>query len=302
VLGDHVQQKGSLVAPDRLRFDFSHFRPMSADELERVETMVNAEIRANAGADVNVMAFDDAIASGAMALFGEKYGERVRVLKLGTFSTELCGGTHVNRAGDIGLFKFLGESGVAAGVRRIEAVTGAAALKLVHEREQELKRAADLLKATPDQLSERLRALLERTRKLDKELESLRGKAASQSGDALVESAESIGDARLVVKEVAPVDLKQLRDLLDQIRNKLGEGIAVLATRQDDKASIVVGVSDGLKAKIKAGDLANHVARQIGGKGGGRPDMAQAGGSELEKLDGALQSVKPWVEQQLFTG
>ena len=295
VLGDHVQQKGSLVAPDRLRFDFSHFKPMSSEEVAQVEAMVNTQVRRNAPAQTELMGFDAAIASGAMALFGEKYGENVRVLQFADFSTELCGGTHVERAGDIGLFKILSETGVAAGVRRIEAVTGLIALQVVTERERELNMAAELLKASPELLIERIKALLERTKKMEKDLEILRGKAASLSGDELLAKARQVGSVRLLVSEVPALDQKQLRDLLDQVRNKLGDGISVLATRYEGKASIVVGVSEGLKAQFKAGDLANHVAAQIGGKGGGRPDMAQAGGSNLEALESALNSVDQWV-------
>ena len=299
VLGEHVLQKGSMVAPDRLRFDFSHFKPTAAAELLQIEGMVNAQIRLNASADTQLMGFDEAIGSGAMALFGEKYGERVRVLKLGDFSTELCGGTHVARAGDIGLFKILSETGVAAGVRRVEAVSGAQALALVHAREAEMTRAADLLKASPEQLTERIRGLLERSKKMEKDLEILRGQAASHSGDELMAQVRMLGSIKLLVSEVAPLEQKLLRDLLDQVRNKLGEGIAVLATRVDGKASIVVGVSEQLKEQVRAGDLANHVAAQIGGKGGGRADMAQAGGSDLNQLTAALKSVEPWVANRL---
>ncbi len=299
VLGEHVQQKGSLVDAQRLRFDFTHFEPLTVAQIKEIERLVNAQIRANNAVETRIMSIDEAMKSGALALFGEKYGEQVRVLRMGDFSTELCGGTHVNRSGDIGLFKIVSEGGVAAGVRRIEAVTGEAALKLLEENEQRLLRVADLVKGGRDNADDKVRQLLERTRKLEKELEHLKGKLASSAGDDLAAHAQQINGIQVLAARLDGADAKSLRDTVDQIKNKLGSAAVVLAAVSDGKVSLVAGVTNDYNARIKAGDLVNMVAQQVGGKGGGRADMAQAGGTHPEALDGALKSVAGWVQAQL---
>ena len=299
VLGDHVTQKGSLVAPDRLRFDFSHFQPMTPAQLATVEQLVNAQVRRNSAADAAQMGYQDAIASGAMALFGEKYGERVRVLKMGDFSTELCGGTHVARTGDIGLFKITSESGVAAGVRRIEAVTGEGAQRWVDAREAILGEAAKLLAASPDDVVEKLRGLFDRQKKLEKELESLKAKSAGSVLDTVLAGAADIGGIKVVAARLEGVDAKLLREGVDQAKQRLGDAVVLLATSADGKASLVAGVAGAALAKVKAGELLGHVAKEIGGKGGGRPDLAQGGGEDSPKLDHALAGVADWVRARL---
>ncbi len=299
VLGTHVTQKGSLVAPDRLRFDFSHSQPVPQEELQRIEDLVNAEIRKNADADVRQMGYDEAIQSGAMALFGEKYGSRVRVMKFGDFSTELCGGTHVRRVGDIGLFKIVGESGVAAGVRRIEAVTGDGALQWLHQAEQKLRGVAEITKAGFDNVEEKVSQLVERNRKLEKELEQLKGRMASRQGGDLASQAVDVHGIKVLASRLDGADAKTLRDTVDQLKNKLGSAAVVLAAVEDGKVRLVAGVTADRMAKIKAGELVNAVAEQVGGKGGGRPDMAQAGGNDPSKLDAALESVPEWVRTHL---
>jgi len=299
VLGEHVQQKGSLVGPDRLRFDFTHFEPLTEDELARIEELVNAQIRANAPAETRIMDIDAALEAGAMALFGEKYGDKVRVLSLGDFSVELCGGTHVSRAGDIGLFKIVSEGGVAAGVRRIEAVTGDRALAHVRAREQALREAAGLLRGSPDDVPDKVAQLVERSRALEKELEQLKAKLASARGSDLASQAVEIDGIKVLAARLDGADPKSLRDTIDQLRNKLGSSAIVLATVKDGKVALAAGVSKDQTGRIQAGALVNAVARQVGGKGGGRPDMAQAGGSEPEHLDAALASVPDWVRSQL---
>ena len=299
VLGTHVTQKGSLVAPDRLRFDFSHSQPVPQEELQRIEDLVNAEIRKNADADVRQMGYDEAIQSGAMALFGEKYGSRVRVMKFGDFSTELCGGTHVRRVGDIGLFKIVGESGVAAGVRRIEAVTGDGALQWLHQAEQKLRGVAEITKAGFDNVEEKVSQLVERNRKLEKELEQLKGRMASRQGGDLASQAVDVHGIKVLASRLDGADAKTLRDTVDQLKNKLGSAAVVLAAVEDGKVRLVAGVTADRTAKIKAGDLVNAVAEQVGGKGGGRADMAQAGGTDPSKLDAALESVPEWVRTHL---
>ena len=299
VLGTHVTQKGSLVAPDRLRFDFSHYQPLTPEELQRIEDLVNEEIRRNNDADVRQMGYDEAIKFGAMALFGEKYGSVVRVMKFGDFSTELCGGTHVLRTGDIGLFKIVSEGGIAAGVRRIEAVTGAGALNYVRELEGVLRQAEILLRAGKDDVVPKIQQLNERNKQLEKQLSQVSGKLAANRGDELVAAALSIGAAKLLAAAVDGVDASGLRDLLDQLKNKLGSAVVVLGTAADGKVSLIAGVTQDLTGKVKAGELVNMVAQQVGGKGGGRPDMAQAGGSDPSKLDAALKSVPDWVKQRL---
>ncbi|QBB70880.1 alanine--tRNA ligase [Pseudolysobacter antarcticus] len=298
VLGEHVQQKGSLVAPDRLRFDFSHFAPLSSAELHTVETMVNAEIRRNVDVEVHEMAYDDAIEFGAMASFGEKYGEHVRVLRMGEFSTELCGGTHVSRSGDIGLFKLLGESGVASGVRRIEAVTGATALDLVAEKEQRLVEVGHLLAASSNDVLDKLRQLFDKQKKLERELDSYKSKAAQSATRDLAETAVDVAGFKVIAARLDGLDAKALRDGVDQLKNKLGDCVVLLASGVDGKIALVGGVHGKALTKLKAGDLVSHVAQQIGGKGGGRPDLAQGGGEDTPLLLAALDSVMQWVAQK----
>jgi alanyl-tRNA synthetase len=299
VLGAHVTQKGSLVAPDRLRFDFSHFQPVTPDELRTVEDLVNAEVRRNAVADVRNMTYKDAIDFGAMALFGEKYGEHVRVLKFGDFSTELCGGTHVARTGDIGLFKILSEGGVAAGVRRIEATTGAGALAFVREEERRLDEVAQLLGSSASDVADKLRQLFERQKRTERELESFKAKAAGAATAQLADSALDIAGTKLIAARLEGLDAKGLREGIDQIKARLPDCIVLLASAADGKVSLAAGVQGAPAGKVKAGDLVGFVARQIGGKGGGRPDMAQGGGEDSPALPRVLADVRGWVEQQL---
>ncbi|MCG5516219.1 MULTISPECIES: alanine--tRNA ligase [unclassified Ectothiorhodospira] len=299
VLGEHVQQKGSLVAPDRLRFDFSHFEPISSEQLARIERMVNHAIRANAPAEARVMPIKEALEAGAMALFGEKYGDEVRVLSLGDFSVELCGGIHVQRTGDIGVFKVISEGGVASGIRRIEAVTGDNALDHMDDTEKQLDEAARMLRAGRGDLIEKIQQVLDRHRSLEKELEAMKAKLASQAGSSLTDQAVEVNGVKVLAARMDEADPKSLRDTVDQLKNKLGEAIIVLATARDGKVSLVAGVTAGHSSTIKAGELVNQVAQQVGGKGGGRPDMAMAGGNRPEALDEALASVKGWVESRL---
>ncbi|MFZ2236993.1 MAG: alanine--tRNA ligase, partial [Dokdonella sp.] len=300
VLGEHVQQKGSLVAPDRLRFDFAHFEPMSRDELARVETLVNSQIRANDSGDIREMAYDEAIEFGALALFGEKYGDRVRVLKIGDFSTELCGGTHVARTGDIGLFKILGESGVASGVRRIEAVTGETALAHVAAEEARLDEVAELLSSSPNDVVDKLRQLFERQRKSERELQSLKAKSAASAVQDLAGQAVDIGQGvRALCARVDGLDGKALREGVDLLKQKLVDCVVLLTSGADGKVALVAGVAGSATRRVKAGDLVAHVATQIGGKGGGRADMAQGGGPDTPALDVALRQVPDWLRGQL---
>ena len=298
VLGEHVEQKGSLVTPERLRFDFAHSEPMTKSEINKVEKRVNEEIRLNAGAKSDVMSMDDAIKQGAMALFGEKYGEKVRVVNIG-FSTELCGGVHVKRAGDIGLFKIVSEAGVAAGVRRVEAVTGEGAINWVDERSNQLEKIAGLVKSSVSDTEDKVVQILEKSRALEKELEQLKSKLASQAGSDLSSQAIEIGGINVLAANLDGADPKSLRDTVDQLKNKLGKAAVVLSTVNNDKVSLVAGVTKAETAQIKAGDLLKHVATQIDGKGGGRPDMAQGGGNNPEALPAALESVVAWVEGQI---
>ncbi len=298
VLGDHVQQKGSLVDPERLRFDFSHFEPMTGDQIRQVEKMVNQQIRDNAATDAQVMAMDKALESGAMALFDEKYGDEVRVINIG-FSTELCGGTHVQRAGDIGLFKVLSESGVASGVRRIEATSGALALASMNSLEDRMIGIAGLLKSSHDGVEDKVAQLIERSKRLEKELEGLQGQLASSRGDELADLAVEVDGIKVLASRIDGADVKVLRETLDQVKNKLGQAAVVLASVEDGKVRLVAGVSKAETKRVKAGDLVNSVASQVGGRGGGRPDMAQAGGDNPENLDAALASVADWVRQQV---
>ena len=299
VLGTHVQQKGSLVAPDRLRFDFSHFQPMTADELAEIERRVNAQIRANNAAEVHNMGMQEALDFGAMALFGEKYGENVRVLKMGDYSTELCGGTHVGRTGDIGLFKLVGESGVSAGVRRIEAVTGQGALDYVADEERRLSEAAGLLGGNTGDVVDKIRALTDRQKKLERELEALKAKAASSATSDLGSAAVDVGGIRVLASRLEGFDGKALRDAMDRLKQQLGDAVIVLAGTSEGKAALVAGVNGAATGRVKAGELLSHIASQIGGKGGGRPDLAQGGGEDGPALATALQGVPDWVQQRL---
>ncbi|HKT42193.1 MAG TPA: alanine--tRNA ligase [Rhodanobacteraceae bacterium] len=294
-LGEHVTQKGSLVAPDRLRFDFSHFQPMKPDELRHVEDRVNEQIRRNDPAEIRHMAYDDAIAFGAMALFGEKYGDEVRVLRMGDFSTELCGGTHVSRTGDIGLFKIVSESGVAAGIRRIEALTGTGAMAHVAEEEHRLDEVAGLLSSNAGDVADKLRLLLDKQKKLERELDAIKARAASSATGDLAAHAVDVGGIKLVAARVEGMDAKALREAVDTLKQKLGDCVVLLASGSDGKAALVGGVHGNALAKVKAGDIVAHVAREIGGKGGGRPDMAQGGGADSPGLDHALEGLAKWL-------
>jgi alanyl-tRNA synthetase len=300
VLGQHVTQKGSLVAPDRLRFDFSHYSAVTPEELREIERLVNAEIRSNAAAETRLMKFDEAVAAGAMALFGEKYEDDVRVLRVGDFSTELCGGTHVARAGDIGLFRVVSEGGIAAGVRRIEAVTGEAAIDYMVETDHRLRGIAGTLKATRDDVEEKVRQLVERSRRLEKEISQLKDKLASGQGRDLAADATAIGGAKFVATRVEGADAAALRNAVDQLKSKLGSAAIVLGSvAADGKVLLIAGVTADLTSKVRAGDLVNHVALQVGGKGGGRADLAQAGGTDPSRLEAALESVGDWLRERL---
>lgn len=300
ILGEHVLQKGSLVADDRLRFDFSHNEPLTQEQLVEIERLVNARILSNEETRVQVMPLEKAKASGAMSLFGEKYEDTVRVLNIaGDFSTELCGGTHVERAGDIGLFKIISESGTASGVRRIEAVSGMGALDWIENAEDKLQRISELLKTDIETVDAKLSLQLDKTRKLEKELEQLKGKLASSAGSDMLDEAIEIKNIKVIAKSLDGADPKTLRDTVDQLKNKLGTAAVILATVNDSKVSLVAGVTQDKTDQIKAGDLVNFVAQQVGGKGGGRADMAMAGGNDPTALEGALQKVPDWIREQL---
>ncbi|MGB6309421.1 MAG: alanine--tRNA ligase [Steroidobacteraceae bacterium] len=299
VLGLHVEQKGSLVAADRLRFDFSHTQAVSPEELHRIEELVNSAIRRNAPVETRVMALDEAVAAGAMSLFGEKYESDVRVLSIGDFSMELCGGTHVERAGDIGLFKILSESGVAAGVRRIEAVTGRTAYEWVVHTDQVLRDIAALLRGSREDVDEKVRELVERSRKLEKEVQQLKSKLASGQGGDLTSQAKDVEGIKVLAARIDDADAKSLRDAVDQLKGKLGSCVIVLATVQEGKVVLVAGVSADLLARMKAGEIAGAVAAQVGGKGGGRADFAQAGGTQPENLGKALAGVESLIRSRL---
>jgi alanyl-tRNA synthetase len=299
VLGKHVQQKGSLVAPDRLRFDFSHTQAVGADDLRKIEDMVNRAIRRNDPAQTRVMALDDAVAAGAMSLFGEKYESDVRVLSFGDFSMELCGGTHVERTGDIGLFKIISETGVAAGVRRIEAVTGQAAYEWVVRLDQVVRDIAGVLRGSREEVDEKVRELVERSKRLEKEVQQLKSKLATGQGGDVSSQAKAVGGVKVLAVQIEGADAKALRDSVDQLKQKLGSSVVVLASVQDGKVVLVAGVSADLVAQLKAGDIAGAVAAQVGGRGGGRADFAQAGGTEPEKLGAALASVEGLVRNRL---
>lgn len=299
VLGTHVSQKGSLVNDKVLRFDFSHNEAMKPEEIRAVEDLVNAQIRRNLPIETNIMDLEAAKAKGAMALFGEKYDEHVRVLSMGDFSTELCGGTHASRTGDIGLFRIISESGTAAGVRRIEAVTGEGAIATVHADSDRLSEVAHLLKGDSNNLADKVRSVLERTRQLEKELQQLKEQAAAQESANLSSKAIDVNGVKLLVSELSGVEPKMLRTMVDDLKNQLGSTIIVLATVAEGKVSLIAGVSKDVTDRVKAGELIGMVAQQVGGKGGGRPDMAQAGGTDAAALPAALASVKGWVSAKL---
>jgi len=299
VLGDHVTQKGSLVAPDKLRFDFSHYEPVTTEQLQEIEDIVNEEIRRNVVAGTDLMSYDDAIESGAMALFGEKYGDKVRVLRFGDFSVELCGGTHVDRTGEIGVFKITHEGGVASGVRRIEAVTGKGAMEWIDANQRTLSELAGVLKSTPDQAAAKVEQLLQANKELEKKLATAKhalitGKAADHEDNIRV-----VNGIKVLAGRMDGIDAKALRDAVDRVKDKLQNAVVVLASVDDGKVRLAAGVTKNNTDKIRAGDLIKPVAEQVGGKGGGRPDFAQAGGTDVSKLDAALESVHAWVEEQL---
>jgi alanyl-tRNA synthetase len=298
VLGEHVQQKGSLVDSEKTRFDFVQPSPMTAAQIREVETRVNAEILANTATRARVMPIEEAQKTGAMMLFGEKYGDEVRVLDIGS-SRELCGGTHVARTGDIGAFKILLETGVAAGIRRVEATTGTGVLAYIGETEKNLGAIAQLVKAPPVEAAERVAQLLEHSRALEKELDRLKSKLAASAGDELVQQATDINGVRVLAAQLDGVDAKALRETADKLRDKLKSCALVLGTVADGKVSLIAAVTPDVTGRIKAGDLVNHVATQVGGKGGGKPDMAMAGGSEPGALPAALASVQAWVQGKL---
>jgi len=301
VLGEHVTQKGSLVDSERLRFDFSHPQAVSAAELKTIEQLVNAQIRANTAVSTRLMSMEDAVAAGAMALFGEKYGDEVRVLAMGEddFSVELCGGIHVDRTGDIGLLRVTGESGVASGVRRVEAVTGSAALALFDAVEQRLAAVCEVVKGNPDNVADKVAALRGENRELEKEIGRLKQKLASSAGGDLTAGAVEVAGIRVLAANVEGADAKSLRDTLDQCKNKLGSGVILLAAVTDDKVALAAGVTPDLTGRVKAGDLMREFAQRLGGKGGGRPDMAQGGGSDVAALPAVLKDVPAWVESVL---
>ncbi|MBT3093320.1 MAG: alanine--tRNA ligase [Candidatus Thiodiazotropha sp. (ex Lucina pensylvanica)] len=298
-LGEHVTQKGSLVDAERLRFDFSHFEPITREQLQSIEQLVNLQIRHNHLVATQLMSLDQAKASGAMALFGEKYADQVRVLSMGDYSTELCGGTHVNAVGDIGLFKITAESGIAAGVRRIEAITGQRAVEWMEADEERVQRIAEMIKSGRDEIEDKLEQILVRNRKLEKELEQLKGKLASAAGTDLAAGAVSVGEVKVLAANLDGADAKSLREIMDQLKNKLGTAVILLAATTGGKVSLVAGVTKDLTAQMKAGDLVKLAAEKVDGKGGGRPDMAQAGGSNPAALPQALEIVEPWVRKQL---
>jgi len=299
ILGEHVTQKGSLVDSERLRFDFSHFEALKPEQLKVIETLVNDQVRLNTPVAIEECDMETAKQKGAMALFGEKYGDSVRVLTMcHGFTIELCGGTHVNRTGDIGLFRITSESGVAAGVRRIEAVTGANALAVFDQVDALVEGATRALKTNRDNLGEKIEQLVNQNRKLEKDLATLKTKLATAGSGDLSTQAQDVNGIKVLALKLDGADSKSLRDSVDQFKNKLGSAVVLLAAVEDDKVALVAGVTQNITARIKAGDLMRYVAEQLGGKGGGRPDMAQGGGSDLAALDAALASVVPWVEKQ----
>ena len=302
VLGEHVQQKGSLVAPDRLRFDFSHYEPVTRDDIRRIEAMVSSWILDNDEARTEVMPLEDAKRSGAIALFDEKYDDPVRVLSLGDYSVELCGGTHVSRTGDVGLFKIVSEGGIAAGVRRIAALTGKGALSWVHSMEDRIERIVLSMKADTETVADRVEAMLARSRELERDLDRLKARVAASHGDDLAAQAVDIGGLKVLAAKIDGADPKALRETVDRLKSRLGSAAVVLATVNAGKVVLVAGVTKDCTDRIEAGMLANHVARQVGGRGGGRPELAQAGGNDPSRVDQAIRSVQGWVREQLASG
>ena len=299
ILGEHVNQKGSLVQADRLRFDFSHFEAMSKEQVLAVETMVNEQILANHPLQTKLMGLEQAKEAGAMALFGEKYDDDVRVVSMGSFSMELCGGTHVERTGDIGLFKIISESGIASGVRRIEAVTGLTALHYVQQQTFELSSISAVLKTDVSTAGERVVQLIEQTKTLEKEVAKLKQEIANSAGSDLLSQINEINGVKVLSYHVQGIESGALRTMIDDLKNQIGSGVILLGVATGDKVSLIAGVTKDLTQKVKAGELVNFVAQQVGGKGGGRPDMAQAGGSQPENLDTAIASVKEWLQERL---
>ncbi|PSU81996.1 alanine--tRNA ligase [Photobacterium phosphoreum] len=299
ILGDHVAQKGSLVKADNLRFDFSNLEAVKPEQLRAVENMVNEQIRANHSIDTNIMDIDAAKANGAMALFGEKYDDQVRVLSMGDFSTELCGGVHANRTGDIGLFKILSESGIAAGIRRIEAVTGAGAIAAMHTEDMMLAKTARLVKSDVASVVSKVDALVSHSKQLEKEIQQLKDKLAAQEGAGLINQVQEINGVKVLIAQLDGADNKALRGMVDELKNQLGSAVVILGNVSDDKVGLIAGVTKDLIGKVKAGELVNLVALQVGGKGGGRPDMAQAGGTDAAALPAALATVAPWLADKL---
>jgi len=298
VLGSHVAQKGSLVDPDKTRFDFSHNAPLTAEQIAEVEVKVNREILENHATKAQHMSFDDAVKHGAMALFGEKYGDEVRVLDIGS-SKELCGGVHVQRTGDIGLFKIVAEGGVAAGIRRVEAVTGEGALALVQGMARKLNEAAAALKSNPEELTVKIGAVQDQVKSLEKELAALKSKMAAGQGDELAAQAVDVKGIKVLAATLEGADVTGLRETMDKLKDKLKTAAIVLASVNDGKVSLIAGVTADSTSKVKAGELVNFVAQQVGGKGGGRPDMAQAGGTDPSGLPGALAGVAEWIDSRL---
>jgi alanyl-tRNA synthetase len=299
VLGPHVQQKGSLVDPERTRFDFSHHEPMASEQIAQVEDLVNREIRRNVEVSARIMKYDEAVRAGAMALFGEKYGDEVRVIGMGEFSTELCGGTHVRRTGDIGFFKVIAETGIAAGVRRIEAVTADGAAAWVRSQENRINNAAAALRTSPQDVLVKIQQVIDNVRALERELARLKSKVAATQGVGLAEQAIEIKGVKVLSAALEGADAKSLRETIDKLKDKLKSAVVVLGSTEGEKVTLIAGVTADLTGKLKAGEVVSHVAQQVGGKGGGRPDMAQGGGTEGSKLPAALASVKQWVEQRL---
>ena len=300
VLGEHVNQRGSLVDPNRLRFDFSHFESLSHEEVRSIERLVNDQIRLNSEVKTEIMPIEEARDKGAMALFGEKYSAEVRVLTMGGgYSIELCGGTHAGRTGDIGIFRVVSEQGIASGVRRIEGITGAAALAGIESLEDSAAESAELLKSDKENYIEKLRLLIKQNRKFEKEISQLNMKLTSGAGNDMTEMAIDLGEAKLIVNQLDGADPKTLPEVLDRLKNKLGTGVVVLGSVNDGKVSLIAGVTKDLTGKVNAGDLINHVASQVGGKGGGRPDMARAGGTDAGALPAALDSVVEFVKSRL---
>ncbi len=298
-LGEHVTQKGSLVGAERMRFDFSHFEGLTMATIRRIEELVNAQIRANHEVATQLMGLEEAKSAGAMALFGEKYEDDVRVVRMGDYSIELCGGTHAKRTGDIGFFKIIAESGIAAGVRRIEAVTGKSAIDLMHQLGEQIEEAAALVKGDQFSIADKVRQVLDKAKMMERELEQLKAKLAAQAGNDLLSQVIDINGQKVLVAALEGVDPKSLRGMLDELKNQMKSGVVLLATSSDGKVNLIAGVTNDLTGKVKAGELVNLVAQQVGGKGGGRPDMAQAGGTQPEAVPAALQSVHSWLEERL---